>query len=124
MGIVVQKYGGSSVADADGIKRVAQRIVNTKKQGHEVVVVVSAPAHDQRRRVLARRGMTAERFEQILARQTPDEEKRRRADFVVETGHGVETARRQVGEILALLSTPGWRSRRPDALHRLAEPGE
>ena len=42
MGIVVQKYGGSSVADAAGIKRVAQRIVNTKKQGHDVVVVVSA----------------------------------------------------------------------------------
>lgn len=42
MGIVVQKYGGSSVADADGIKRVAQRIVNTKKLGHDVVVVVSA----------------------------------------------------------------------------------
>ncbi|MGH3348305.1 MAG: aspartate kinase [Nocardioides sp.] len=42
MGIVVQKYGGSSVADAAGIKRVAQRIVATKKAGHEVVVVVSA----------------------------------------------------------------------------------
>ena len=42
MGIVVQKYGGSSVADAAGIKRVAQRIVNTKKSGHDVVVVVSA----------------------------------------------------------------------------------
>lgn len=42
MGIVVQKYGGSSVADAAGIKRVAQRIVNTKKAGHDVVVVVSA----------------------------------------------------------------------------------
>ncbi|WP_028656208.1 aspartate kinase [Nocardioides sp. J54] len=42
MGIVVQKYGGSSVADAAGIKRVAQRIVNTKKAGHQVVVVVSA----------------------------------------------------------------------------------
>jgi aspartate kinase len=42
VGIVVQKYGGSSVADAAGIKRVAQRIVNTKKQGHDVVVVVSA----------------------------------------------------------------------------------
>ncbi|MBO0842856.1 MAG: aspartate kinase [Nocardioides sp.] len=42
MGIVVQKYGGSSVADAAGIKRVAQRIVSTKKQGHDVVVVVSA----------------------------------------------------------------------------------
>jgi aspartate kinase len=40
--LVVQKYGGSSVADASGIKRVAQRIVNTKKAGHEVVVVVSA----------------------------------------------------------------------------------
>jgi aspartate kinase len=42
VGIVVQKYGGSSVADAAGIKRVAQRIVNTRKQGHDVVVVVSA----------------------------------------------------------------------------------
>ncbi len=42
MGIVVQKYGGSSVADATGIKRVAQRIVNTKRAGHDVVVVVSA----------------------------------------------------------------------------------
>ncbi len=42
MGIVVQKYGGSSVADATGIKRVAQRIVETKKAGHDVVVVVSA----------------------------------------------------------------------------------
>jgi aspartate kinase len=42
VGIVVQKYGGSSVADADGIKRVAQRIVATKKSGKDVVVVVSA----------------------------------------------------------------------------------
>ncbi|MDX6366746.1 MAG: aspartate kinase [Nocardioidaceae bacterium] len=42
MGIVVQKYGGSSVADAAGIKRVAQRIVATKKEGHDVCVVVSA----------------------------------------------------------------------------------
>ncbi|MDQ3307243.1 MAG: aspartate kinase [Actinomycetota bacterium] len=42
MGIVVQKYGGSSVADAQGIKRVAQRIVDTRKSGHEVCVVVSA----------------------------------------------------------------------------------
>ena len=46
MGIVVQKYGGSSVADADGIKRVAQRIVNTRKAGHDVVVVVSAMGDD------------------------------------------------------------------------------
>ena len=42
MSIVVQKYGGSSVADADGIKRVARRIVDTHAAGHDVVVVVSA----------------------------------------------------------------------------------
>ena len=42
MGVVVQKYGGSSVADAEGVKRVAQRIVDAKRAGHEVVVVVSA----------------------------------------------------------------------------------
>lgn len=90
----------------------------------EVVVVVSAPAHEQRRRVLARRGMTPERFEHILARQTPDPEKRRRADFVIDTGEGLETARRQVREILAVLSTPEWRSRRPDALHTGGERGE
>lgn len=42
MGLIVQKYGGSSVADADGLKRVAARIVATKKAGHDVVVVVSA----------------------------------------------------------------------------------
>jgi aspartate kinase len=46
VGIVVQKYGGSSVADAAGIKRVAQRIVNTRKAGHDVVVVVSAMGDD------------------------------------------------------------------------------
>ena len=42
MGIVVQKYGGSSLADADAIKRVARRIVENKKAGHDVVVAVSA----------------------------------------------------------------------------------
>ncbi|MFN8081978.1 MAG: aspartate kinase [Kineosporiaceae bacterium] len=42
MSLIVQKYGGSSVADAEGIKRVAQRVVETKKAGHDVVVIVSA----------------------------------------------------------------------------------
>ena len=42
MGIVVQKYGGSSLSDADAVKRVALRIVQAKKQGHDVVVAVSA----------------------------------------------------------------------------------
>ena len=42
MGLIVQKYGGSSVADAAGMKRVAARIVASKRAGHDVVVVVSA----------------------------------------------------------------------------------
>lgn len=68
------------------------------------VVVVTAPADVQRERVLARPGMTVEKFEAILARQVPDAEKRRLADFVVETGHGLEAARGQVRDIIAELT--------------------
>jgi len=64
------------------------------------VVVVSAPAELQRERVLARPGMTVEKFEAILARQVPDTEKRRLADYVVDTGHGIEPARAAVREIV------------------------
>ncbi|MDN5655561.1 MAG: aspartate kinase, partial [Kocuria sp.] len=42
MSLIVQKFGGSSVSDAEGVKRVAQRVVETKNQGNDVVVVVSA----------------------------------------------------------------------------------
>ncbi|MCL6709632.1 dephospho-CoA kinase [Pseudomonas sp. R2.Fl] len=70
------------------------------------IVVVSCDPALQRERVLARPGMTQEKFEMILARQTPDAEKRRQADFVVDTGHGIEDARRQVRKILAVLRAP------------------
>ncbi|MFY8143348.1 MAG: dephospho-CoA kinase [Caulobacter sp.] len=69
------------------------------------VVVVSAPAEVQRERVLARPEMTPEKFEAILARQTPDADKRARADFVIDTGQGLDHARRQVRDLLTLLRT-------------------
>lgn len=68
------------------------------------VVVVSAPAEVQRERVLARPGMSEEKFAKILASQVPDAEKRRQADFVVETGQGLEAARTAVGKIIATLT--------------------
>jgi dephospho-CoA kinase len=64
------------------------------------VVVVSAPAEVQRARVMDRPGMTREKFETLLAKQMPDAEKRRRADFVVDSGRGIEPARQQVRDIL------------------------
>jgi dephospho-CoA kinase len=69
----------------------------------DATVVVSAPAEMQRARVLER-GVTPERLEAILARQMPDAEKRRRADFVVDSAHGVEHARTQVRHILAAVA--------------------
>ena len=68
------------------------------------IAVVSAPLEIQRKRVLSRPGMTLEKFEAILARQTPDSEKRRRADFVIDTGESIEAARRQVEAIIRELS--------------------
>ena len=77
------------------------------------VAVVSAPAEMQRQRVLERPGMTAEKLDAILTRQTPDAEKRARADFIIDTGQGLDHARLQVRAVLAALADPGWRSLRP-----------
>lgn len=69
----------------------------------DAVIVVSAPAILQARRVLARPGMTQQKFAQILQQQMPDAEKRRRADFVVSTGLGHDRSLRQLKRIVRLL---------------------
>ena len=71
----------------------------------DVIVVVSCAPEIQRQRVLARPGMTEEKFEAILSRQTPDAEKRERADYVIDTGQGLEAAQQQVADIVAELSS-------------------
>lgn len=73
-------------------------------QGLDAVAVVSAPADVQRARVLARPGMTSEKFEQILGLQVPDAEKRARADHVIDTGISLEETREQVAGIVRALT--------------------
>jgi dephospho-CoA kinase len=68
------------------------------------VVIVTAPAEIQRERVLARPGMTEERLVAILASQVPDAEKRRQADFIIDSGQGLESARAEVARIIADLT--------------------
>lgn len=76
------------------------------------IVVVTAPADVQRRRVLARPGMTEEKFAAILAKQVPDAEKRRRADFIVDTGEGMAPARAAVHAIVHSLRAEASRPQR------------
>lgn len=78
----------------------------------DAVVVVSAPERLQRRRVLERAGMTAEKLDAVLSRQTPDAEKRARADFVIDTSQGFDHARAQVRAVLERLRQPDFRGRR------------
>lgn len=94
-------------AEADGADIVVLDIPLLFENGGDkrvdAIVVVSAPEAVQRERVLARAQMTEEQFEAILARQTPDSEKRRRADFVINTGLGLDYAEAQVDEVIRAL---------------------
>ena len=71
--------------------------------GVDVTVVVSAPASDQRARVLARPGMVPEKFEQILKLQMPDADKRARADYVIDTGQDIAATREDVRALVKKL---------------------
>jgi dephospho-CoA kinase len=71
----------------------------------DAVVVVSVPAEHQRRRALDRPGMTEEKFAALLAKQLPDAEKRRRADFVVDSSQGFDNTRAQIRDILRAVAT-------------------
>lgn len=69
----------------------------------DAVAVVSASAEQQRERILARPGMTEEKLEKLLSRQMPDEEKRKRADFVVDTSGTIDETEAQIDKLVALL---------------------
>ncbi len=91
-------------ARADGAELVVFDIpllFETGGQDHvDGILVVTAPASVQQERVLARAGMTEEKFSSILARQVPDAEKRARADFIIDTSEGLESARRAVEDLI------------------------
>ena len=99
-------------AETDGFALAVLDIPLLFEKGLEVlvdaVVVVTADPEVQAARVLARPGMTRARLDVLLARQTPDAEKRRRADFVIDTGQGMAAARDAVARIVETVTDPLW----------------
>ena len=87
----------------------------TGQHGLDAVAVVSAPGHVQRERVLARPGMSVEKFDKILALQVPDADKRARADFVINTGVPLAQTRAQVAALITHLRENRAEPRLPDA---------
>lgn len=79
------------------------------EEAFDKVIVVCAPGDVQRQRVMAREGMSEEKLAGLLARQLPDNQKRERADFVIDTGGSLDETRAQVGSILACLDLAGAR---------------
>ena len=104
------RLGFFAKAQADGADLVVLDIpLLFETGGHanvDAIVVASAPAEMQRERVLARPGMNPERLDAILVQQMADAEKRARAHFVVDTSRGLEPAREQVDEIVAVMRDP------------------
>lgn len=81
-------------------------LFETGGDGHcDAVVVVSAPLEMQRQRALERPGMTEDKFAAILRKQMPDAEKRRRADFIVDSSQSFDHTRAQIGDILRRVAT-------------------
>lgn len=101
-----------AVAEARGVKLAVLDIPLLFETGGDrsvdAVVVVTADAAVQAERVLSRPGMTRGRLDAILARQLPDAEKRARADFVIDTGQGLEAARDQVRRVVGTVLDPSW----------------
>ena len=91
-------------ARADGARAVLFDIPLLFETGGDArvdhTVVVTAPAETQRERVLSRPGMSEAQFDYILSKQMPDADKRARADFVIDTGSGMDAARAQVADVL------------------------
>lgn len=98
--VAEHKQNGEAVALLD-----IPLLFETKAESRvDVVVVASCSPKIQRERVLSRPGMTEEKFAMILSRQMPDVDKRRKADFIIDTGRGIEDARTQVRSVLRALS--------------------